>query len=69
MTHNITKALRSNKMWWNTLMLWSSDSGAKKAVGSNAPFRGHNNVMFEGGVRVVAILANGALRALKGHKV
>ena len=48
-------------MWANTLMLWSSNNGATQDVGSNAPFRGHKNLVFEGGVRVAALLAGGAL--------
>ena len=60
-TQNITDALRRQGMWANTLMLWSSDNGATREMGSNAPFRGHKNRALEGGVRVAALLAGGAL--------
>ena len=62
-TRNITEALQRQNMWKDTLMVWSSDNGAKDDVGSNAPFRGHKSLMLEGGVRVVALLAGGALPA------
>jgi len=61
-TRNITEALQRQNMWKDTLMVWSSDNGAApKGMGSNAPFRGHKGNMLEGGVRVVALLAGGAL--------
>ena len=62
-TRNITEALQRQNMWKDTLMVWSSDNGAKTDVGSNAPFRGHKSQVLEGGVRVVALLAGGALPA------
>jgi len=62
-TRNITEALQRQNMWKDTLMVWSSDNGAKTDVGSNAPFRGYKSQMLEGGVRVVAVLAGGALPA------
>jgi arylsulfatase A-like enzyme len=62
-TRNITEALQRQNMWKDTLMLWSSDNGATTDVGSNAPFRGYKSMMLEGGVRVVALLAGGALPA------
>ena len=60
-TRNITLALQRQGMWQNTLMLWSSDNGAKRLIGSNAPFRGYKADMLEGGVRVPALLLGGAL--------
>ena len=60
-TRNITEALQRRDMWKDTLMVWSSDNGAKTEVGSNAPFRGVKSQVLEGGVRVVALLAGGAL--------
>ena len=62
-TRNITEALQRQNMWKDTLMVWSSDNGARSSMGSNAPFRGHKSQMLEGGVRVVALLAGGALPA------
>ena len=62
-TRNITEALQRRDMWKDTLMVWSSDNGAKSEVGSNAPFRGVKSQVLEGGVRVVALLAGGALPA------
>ena len=62
-TRNITEALQRQDMWKDTLMVWSSDNGAKSEVGSNAPFRGVKSQVLEGGVRVVALLAGGALPA------
>ena len=70
-TRNITEALQRRDMWKDTLMVWSSDNGGKLGDmevrgafrGSNAPFRGYKFQMLEGGVRVVALLAGGALPA------
>jgi arylsulfatase I/J len=71
-TRNITEALQRQDMWKDTLMVWSSDNGGKRGDmearrtafrETNAPFRGYKKQMLEGGVRVVALLAGGALPA------
>ena len=74
-TAAIVGALKRQRMWNNTLLLWASDNGATTFVpgghgamypvdaptGSNAPFRGGKSTMYEGGVRTVALLAGGVL--------
>jgi arylsulfatase A-like enzyme len=60
---DIVDALRRQGMWANTLMLWSSDNGGVLHFDpdSNKPFRGAKGSMYEGGVRVAAFLAGGAV--------
>merc|ERR1711934_191487 len=61
---NITSALHRNGMWENTLLLWSSDNGGASHPGGGAnnwPLRGGYYNNWEGGTRVAALLAGGAL--------
>ena len=62
-------ALRKNNMWSNTLLVHLSDNGGQIVPiamnhlpqGSNWPLRGMKRSYFEGGVRVPAFVAGGAL--------
>jgi len=69
----IVKALEDQKMWDNTLLLWSSDNGGAVHLGGGAnswPLRGGYYNNWEGGVRVAALLAGGALpRSVQGTKL
>ena len=63
---NVTGALRAKGMWEATLLLWLSDNGAgpprkSTAGGSNHPLRGAKHSLWEGGMRVPALLAGGFL--------
>ena len=64
----IVGELRRHKLLDNTLLFFSSDNGATRepraglnqrpaTAGSNAPFRGNKFSLFEGGVRVPAIMS------------
>ena len=63
---NVTAALRLKGMWASTLLLWSSDNGGAVHPGGGAntyPLRGGYFNNWEGGIRVAALLAGGALPA------
>ena len=71
---NVTAAIRSKPgMWDNTLLLWSSDNGGASHRGggaNNFPLRGGYYNNWEGGIRVSALLAGGALpSAMRGKKM
>lgn len=51
----IMSFLEENALLENTLVIFCSDNGAPKIVGSNAPFSGFKGQVFEGGHRVPAI--------------
>lgn len=51
----VMEYLERNKLTENTLVIFCSDNGGTKNVGSNAPFRGFKGQVFEGGHRVPAI--------------
>ena len=69
----ITDALRAKKMWEHTLLLFTSDNGGPiyfPGSGSNHPLKGGKMADWEGGVRVNAFLAGGALpMAARGTKL
>lgn len=50
---NVTKALRRNNMFKDTVILFLSDNGGY-ARGSNWPLRGKKNTVYEGGTRSVS---------------
>lgn len=62
---NVTRALKENNMWNNTLIVFSADNGGwitnNKLGGNNYPLRGGKVSDFEGGVRVNAFLNGGYL--------
>lgn len=47
--------LEKNRLTENTLVIFCSDNGGTRNVGSNAPFRGFKGQVYEGGHRVPAI--------------
>lgn len=56
-TDHIVKALKSAKLWDNTVLIFSSDNGAYPNYGgNNYPLRGTKHSVWEGGVRVRTFL-------------
>ncbi len=69
-TRNVTSALKDRRMWQSTFVLWTSDNGGDAtANANNHPLRGTKGTDFEGGVRVVAFVAGGALKLPPGSVV
>jgi len=63
-TANLTAALKSKRMWDNTLLLWTSDNGGVLVEqGNNSPLRGGKATLFEGGLRVLSFVSGGLLPA------
>ena len=59
---NVTVALKASGMWDTTLLIWTTDNGSPCEVGgSNAPLRGNKAAAWEGGTRVPAFIAGGAV--------
>eukprot|EP01084_Bolivina_argentea_P020976 38962_1 len=62
---NVTKALKANGMWNNTLLIITSDNGGPSGTDGNAannsPLRGGKYSDFQGGIRVVAMVSGGYL--------
>lgn len=57
---NVTQALQEVGLWDNTLVIFMSDNGGA-SKGNNYPLRGGKYDPFDGGVRLAAALAGGAL--------
>lgn len=53
---NVTRALKHNKMYRNTVIIFLSDNGGS-GRDSNWPLRGRKNSVWEGGTRSVAFLS------------
>eukprot|EP01084_Bolivina_argentea_P042851 78987_1 len=62
---NVTKALKANGMWDNTLLIITSDnggpSGSDGSAANNSPLRGGKYSDFQGGIMVVAMVSGGYL--------
>ena len=59
----IIKALKRNRMFKNTLIIFMSDNGAPvHNSGSNWPLRGSKHTLFEGGTRVPAFVSGLGLK-------
>ncbi|XP_070563087.1 arylsulfatase B-like isoform X2 [Ptychodera flava] len=64
---NLTSALKSRGMWEDTMLIFISDNGALIVTqGSNLPFRALGSTLFEGAVRVPAMI-HGPLVKQKGY--
>jgi len=53
--------LKTNDMWDDTLIVFSSDNGGQYNRHDNFPLRGFKNTSFEGGIRVPAFVTGGYL--------
>ena len=61
---DVIGALKASKKWDNTLVIFSSDNGApnaKNVRNRNFPLRGFKTQIFEGGVKVPAIVSGGVV--------
>ena len=53
--------LKTNDMWDDTLLVFSSDNGGQFNRHDNFPLRGFKNTSFEGGIRVPGFVTGGYL--------
>ena len=60
---HVIAALRGSKMWDRTLCLFHSDNGGAVGMHDNGPFRGGKFGLWEGGVRVTAVLGGPVMHA------
>ncbi|XP_070551943.1 arylsulfatase J-like isoform X1 [Ptychodera flava] len=61
----VVRALKTNGLWENTLLIFSSDNGApllSKHEGSNWPLLGMKQQLFEGGTRAVGFIHGNMLK-------
>lgn len=68
---NVTTELKSQGLWDNALVVWSTDNGAPVQVaGSNHPLRGGKGYNWEGGCRTPTFVTGGALpAAMRGKQL
>ena len=60
---NVTEALKQTGLWEDTVVVFTSDNGGPLDHTTNWPLRGGKHTFWDGGVRVVAVVAGGALPA------
>ena len=53
----VIDALKDNKMWENTVLIFVSDNGGPLDHCTNEPLRGGKHTFFEGGVRVMSFVS------------
>ncbi len=58
-TGEVVEALKSKKMWDNSIIVVSADNGGGPCEGSNYPLKGSKFTFFEGGVRALAFASGG----------
>ncbi|XP_023320888.1 arylsulfatase B [Eurytemora carolleeae] len=63
---DIVKTLKQRNMFENTVLVFSSDNGVGGDVG-NLPFRGSRGTLWEGGVRVPALVSSPLLNLDEGY--
>ncbi|KAK7107204.1 arylsulfatase I-like [Littorina saxatilis] len=65
---NVTSKLRDKNMLGNSVIIVTSDNGGVTAQGSsNGPFRGENGELYEGGTRVMSLVASEYYLSSKGY--
>lgn len=63
---HVISAMRATKMWDRTLCLFHSDNGGALGMHDNGPFRGGKFGLWEGGIRVTAVLGGPAMHDRAG---
>lgn len=60
---NLTKTLKEEGMWDNTVFVFSSDNGGRVRKGaSNYPLRGEKHSLWEGGVKSIGFVTGGRVK-------
>eukprot|EP01083_Nonionella_stella_P247271 857511_1 len=69
----ITDKLKENKLWDDTLIIFTSDNGGslelEDTAGNNYPLRGGKSTYFEGGIRGIAFISGGYLPESRHGKI
>ena len=64
-TAQLVAALKVQRMWPNTVLVFSSDNGGDSRMSSNYPLRGRKRSFFEGGIRTPTFLHSPLLPAAR----